>query len=235
MNQEAPAVNEKIHPDDHMYKVMVGNNNAAGYIPSGRRNTMVFRNLVKEHNPSLLRDVRLLDYGCGHGRMTRHMPSAFSPSVLVAADVLEGGVRFCAEELGTVPFVISNDNPISNYDGKFDVIISVSVFTHLPMPLFKTTLAALSEVLDNEGLLLFTANGDAFLKRKNVELTDGFYFGNINPRKAGGASKLPLEEYGQTCVSPEFMDKLFQETGLQLVKHIPEGHVGYQDIYVVKH
>ncbi|MDH3196214.1 MAG: class I SAM-dependent methyltransferase [Hyphomicrobiales bacterium] len=230
-------INKAIHPDDKMYGVMKKNNNEKGYFISGERNISVFWDLVSKYNPVLSEGKKVMDYGCGHGRMARHMHNFFQPSRLVVADVLADGVAFCAREFDATPFVISNDNPISNLNETVDVIIAVSVFSHLPMASFETNLRGLSKVLSKDGLLMFTTNGEKWREKHNVTLNDGFYFKATRRRPNGGFSPtdLPVEEYGSASVSTDFVESLFKRVDLQLVDHIPHGHVGMQDIYVARH
>ena len=235
---EQLPVNKAIHPGDKMFGVMKKNNNEKGYYVSGKKNTAVFWSLVKKFSPSLIEGKKVMDYGCGHGRMTRHMRNFFQPTALVAADVLPDGVDFCAKEFDTVPFVISNENPISQMDETIDIIIAVSVFSHLPRASFEANMGGLSKVLSKDGLLMFTANGEQWRKTHKITLDSGFYFSNFAariPKNKFKASDLPLQEYGQTCVSVNFVKALLQRVDLRLVDHIPQGHVGKQDIYIACH
>jgi len=232
------AVNETVHPADKMFGVMKKNGNEKGYFISGKKNTGVFWRLVKKFSPSLIEGKKILDYGCGHGRMTRHMRNFFQPMAIVAADVLSDGVDFCAKEFDTFPFVISNENPISKLNETVDVIIAVSVFSHLPRASFEANMGGLSTVLSKDGLLMFTANGEQWRENHKITLDGGFYFSNLAaraPKNEFKASDLPLHEYGQTCVSVDFVEALLKRVDLRLVDHIPQGHVGKQDIYVACH
>lgn len=241
MNQtfsNSGQVNETIHPGDKMYNHMKKKGKERGYILSGYNNTKVFWNLVNQQNPSLVKDKRVMDYGCGHGRMTRHMQNFFKPSILVGADVLEDGVAFCAKEFGTVPFVISKDTPISRLNETIDVIIAVSVFSHLPLKAFEDNLSSLDKVLSQDGVLMFTANGQHWKQKHGIELDNGFYFGNLSQRSSDSkfnTSNLPLQEYGQTCVSVGFVEETLKRANMRLVEHIPEGHAKSQDIYIARH
>lgn len=175
-----------------------------------------------------------MDYGSGHGRLTRHLKNTFSPSKLVAADVWDSAVRFYADELDVIPFIISKENPISNFDDKFDIIISISVFSHLPRASFESNLSSLVKVLDSDGLLMFTTHGQWFVDRFKVELTDGYYYGLVPGQKLNpNANALPKEEYSTMFVSENFVKEKIQKVGLKLLKFIPQGHVGRQDLYVV--
>jgi len=231
--EESSYVNSTIHPEDKMFR-FIRVRVTKMYINSGRKNTLVFRKLIAKFNSSLLSGKKVLDYGCGHGRMTRHMKNCFAPSILVAADVLESGVNFCAEEFSAIPFLISKNNSISKFHSKFDIIISVSVFSHLPLDLFESNMFELSRSLDKNGLLLFTANGEYFIKKYNLILKDGFYFGHLDPN-LNLKKNYSLSEYGQTCVSFSFVESLLKRLNLQIINYIPQGHVERQDIFVVGH
>ena len=99
-----------------------------------------------------------LDFGCGHGRVLRFLQQRIPPSQITACDVDEGGVRFCAAEFGVRPLV-------SNWDlrkvrlGRYDLIWSGSVFTHLDGDDGDLLLERLAQSLEPGGLLVFSIHG----------------------------------------------------------------------------
>ena len=105
------------------------------YFKGGQRHLEVFLESIKRHKPSLLKNKKVLDYGCGHGRITRYIHKSLFPLELSVADVWDSAVTFCAKEFNAKPIFISKDNKITS--SKFDVIISYSVFSHLNPELFE--------------------------------------------------------------------------------------------------
>ena len=151
------SINKKIHPDDEMMRFVKnkGRSNQV-YFQNGRIDAEFFVDAIKRNKPSLLKNKRILEFGCGHGRITRHLPILLSPSQLVVSDVWDSAINFCANEFNAVPFLISDENQISNLKIKFDVILTYSVFSHLPPHSFEYNLNQLRTVLGNKGLLLFS-------------------------------------------------------------------------------
>jgi len=233
------SINQTIHPDDDMLNtIKITTNGKEGierYLISGKKNAEVFKGIIGRLRPSLLKGKRILDYGCGHGRVTRFLPTLFSPSKLVAADVWDSGVEFCSKELGTTPFLISKKNPISKFDDQFDIIIGISIFSHLPPKSFDVNMSELASVLAKDGLLLFTTHGDWYKNKFNLKLHDGYRFGTPTEQKAEpNANKLPNDEYGFMVVSDSFVQDILKRSGLRVIERIPQGHVGRQDLYVVE-
>ena len=54
---------------------------------------------------------RILDFGCGRGRVLRALRTAFPEAELVACDQDPGGVDFCAEVLGATPLYFRATRP----------------------------------------------------------------------------------------------------------------------------
>jgi len=84
------AASEKIHPDDEMMsfaKKIHGEKNS--YFKNGRVDSEFFVDAIKRHKPLLLKSKKVLDFGCGHGRITRYLPGLLNPSKLVVSDVWE--------------------------------------------------------------------------------------------------------------------------------------------------
>lgn len=100
-----------------------------------------------------------LDFGCGHGRVLRHLAGLLAPRSITACDVDAEGVRFCASELGARPLVSSwriEDVRLATYD----LIWSGSVFTHLDVTDGDRLLSKLVAALAPGGVLVFSIHGE---------------------------------------------------------------------------
>jgi len=127
----------KIHPNDEMmnYIFEVGFTEKE-YFNEGRKNAYSFAEAVNRYKPTLLKGKFVLEYGCGHGRICRYLPKLFSPSKLFVADVWDDAVNFCANEFNANPLLITDEKTLSGYNTQFDIILSYSVFSHLPLVSF---------------------------------------------------------------------------------------------------
>ncbi|MGR8932191.1 MAG: class I SAM-dependent methyltransferase [Gammaproteobacteria bacterium] len=75
---------------------------------------------------------KILDFGCGHGRVLRVLSAGFPDATVTACDLLEDGVAFCHKTFGARPLKGFEDLNQIQVDEKFDLIWVGSVFTHLP-------------------------------------------------------------------------------------------------------
>ena len=75
---------------------------------------------------------RLLDVGCGHGRLA--IPLAEAGHTVVATDVSQKMLDLLAEHKGALPIEIrlGDAHGLSATDGEFDVVISNDFITHFP-------------------------------------------------------------------------------------------------------
>ena len=228
-------VNTKIHPDDEMYETMKKDGKPdIMFFEAGYNTIKEFMKIIRKINPSLSSGKKILDYGCGHGRITRHIPYLLNPSNLVGADVWKGGVEFCAQEFGSTPFVVYNENPISNMGLKFDIIIVVSVFSHLPPKRFESNLNALRDSLSENGLMFISVHGKYFekLHNLNLNLTDGYHYGPLGKIPNHTKGRLDVEEYSFMCVNDQFIREMVRKVGLRVVDFKEEG-IGHQDLYTL--
>lgn len=109
-------------------------------------------------------DSRILDFGCGCGRVITYFRDA-SAGHLYGTDIDEEAVDWCRENLSEYASFTRNEEwpPLNFQDASFDVIYSVSVFTHLPETMQTSWLAELCRVAKPGSYVLVSIHGETLL------------------------------------------------------------------------
>lgn len=106
---------------------------------------------------------RILDWGCGSGRMLRYFanhPGAGHPGTLTGADIDNDNLNWCREHLPFASYVHLPLRPPSSLpESSFDLVLGVSIFTHLPEALQFEWLAELVRVSAPGAILLMSVHG----------------------------------------------------------------------------
>lgn len=104
---------------------------------------------------------RVLDFGCGAGRTLRHFMAEATVAELWGSDIDADSIEWLHRHLSPPLRVLSNAErpPLDCADGTFDLIWSVSVFTHLA-DTWSDWLIELRRVLKPGGLLVTTFMGE---------------------------------------------------------------------------
>ena len=102
---------------------------------------------------------RILDFGCGPGRILRHMGAVAESCQLHGVDIDSEMVEWCAENIPFATFVTGPHDPPLPYDeASFDLIFNHSVFTHMDERRQDQWLAELKRILVPGGLALLTVH-----------------------------------------------------------------------------
>ncbi|ULU25206.1 class I SAM-dependent methyltransferase [Dyella terrae] len=111
-----------------------------------------------------LDDARILDYGCGYGRIARLMYAFVGEAGLYGVDPWERSIEICHEDGFGENFRQSDYLPMSLPvdDRTFNLIYAFSVFTHLSERATLTALAALRKVIARDGLLVITIRPEEY-------------------------------------------------------------------------
>lgn len=206
-----------------------------------------------ERNEQALRP-RLLDFGCGCGRLLRFLSGHGDLFELHGADVNPEHIQWCREFLAPIAFTNNAPEPPLPYPaGFFDCIWSLSVFTHLDQGRGAAWRAELARVLSPAGILIATTHGPTALARiaaesdlaarmrfdterlRAVQLltaSAGFAFvpyeaDALAPARAG-------EAYGLSFTFPEHLARHWADEQFALVAHLPGALRGWQDIVVLR-
>ncbi len=125
---------------------------------------------------------RILDWGCGCGRLARYFKRE-PLSRLTGLDIDGDNIAWCRENLGFGDFQsIPLHPPTRLADGNFDLVIGISVFTHLAEDVQKEWLAELRCLAAPGAVLLLSVHGlTSFLRTGGLkhllyfQLSRGFY------------------------------------------------------------
>jgi SAM-dependent methyltransferase len=138
-----------------------------------------------------LKGARIMDFGCGYGRIFRMMYYYANPGELWGLDAWQRSLDICKQDWLPGNFVLSQAVPetLPVGDAKFDLIFSFSVFTHLSPKAAAACLAAIRKAIAPDGLFVCTVRPvefwpyiDKVRKTKNAEqlykqhLTEGFAY-----------------------------------------------------------
>ena len=134
---------------------------------SGLRSRRIVEEALARHGRPLAAQHAVLDFGCGAGRVLRHMRDLADRVDLRGTDVNPTLVGWCTREIPFARFAtIGFQPPLAYGDDSFGAAWAFSVFTHLPEDLQRPWILELRRVLEPGGLLLFTTLGSEFADRE---------------------------------------------------------------------
>ena len=139
------------------------------YLSSGKRHVTEMSRILQEGSFSIGAAQRILEFGCGAGRMIRHVPEFAPKAQLWGVDVSAEHIRWCVENLTpVVHFATTTLVPHLPFeDGFFDLIYCGSVFTHIE-DTQESWLLELGRILRPSGRLYVTIHDE-----DTVRLLDG--------------------------------------------------------------
>lgn len=130
----------------------------------------------------------VLDWGCGCGRVFRHLPAVFPGAILTGADIDRDAIAWNRQHLSALgSFHVVPDMPPSTLPARaFDFILGISVFTHLPARFETAWLHELARLAAPGATLLLSYHGDELIAEhftldQAIENQDGFSYFRTSP------------------------------------------------------
>lgn len=113
--------------------------------------------------------IKILDWGCGPGRIIRHFPELLPGAEIFGIDYNEKYIQWCKEHLKGINFSVNKIFPPANFaDNFFDIVTGLSVFTHLSEKGHHEWIDELYRLLKPGRFALITTQGTAYY----TKLTD---------------------------------------------------------------
>lgn len=107
---------------------------------------------------------RILDWGCGCGRIARHWQDGIDQIELFGCDINQELIGWCQQHIPFGDFSVCTVLPPLSYpNGYFDIIYGISVLTHLTFEAHFLWMQEIYRILKPGGLAVLTTHGPTML------------------------------------------------------------------------
>lgn len=138
--------------------------NGRGALQEAHRFTQLVERYCRQECRPIVASTRVLDFGCGWGRMLRLFLNRVDSHHLYGVDVRPDVVALARQLNPFAQFsVVEPVQRLPFADGWFDLVIAYSVFSHLNEATSRAWVAELARVLKPGGLAILTTQDSGFL------------------------------------------------------------------------
>jgi SAM-dependent methyltransferase len=228
------------------------------YYESGLTTTLPIVTAAQIDGVDLRFPANVLDFGCGVGRQLLQMTRFFSHLKVFACDVNSRSMDFIQRAYPKVESYTSAFFPPLKYaDKQFDLIYSVSIFSHLNVRDQEVWLRELARITRPGGLCCLTVlgvhamelrakdpAGNAPADWRNLLKEKGYYYeGSAKPEHIKAAEEIWNigsnvigidEDYGVIYFSEEFIRQHWNNSEFELTQYVPGIIDHLQDLVMLK-
>lgn len=145
-------------PPPHLSFRSAADYDTSRFLATGRRGIESVGEMLADMGRPLPGFGRLLDLGCGCGRILRHLPQSGGPAA-VGADIDGEAVRWCGRNLPGAFVRTGLADPLPFGPESFDLVLAVAVICHLSLPHQRSLLREMGRILGPGGTALVTVKG----------------------------------------------------------------------------
>jgi SAM-dependent methyltransferase len=209
------------------------------YLEGGKWNCAEVEKVLADIGFTLSNATSMLEFACGFGRLTRHFVHMLPAARITGSDIDPRAVSFVRREFGVDGFVSTTSPADLRHDGRYQLIVVVSLFSHLPLAAWGPWLTRLHALLEDDGLLVFSTLGmhaydvniPADARARFHAEVDGFHYSPENETRG----RLPGDDYGIAYVDDGFVRRTAADAFAgELVTFVPRALNDFQDAYVLR-
>ena len=147
-------------PPAHLAFDAYGNIHWPSYYDSGVQHAFVIADILNQE--TITYNFRILEWGCGTGRIIRHLKNALQHNVeLYGADYNRESIEWNRHNIEGIHFVVNSlEPPFPFQPDFFNCVYAISVFTHLSEEMHFKWIKEIERVVKPDGLIIITTHGD---------------------------------------------------------------------------
>jgi SAM-dependent methyltransferase len=243
-----------VPPNSSMRKTSTGS--LMGFYLAGLRISLPIATCARREGVRLDQKIRILDFGCGVGRPLLHMTRMYPSPAYYACDIDHTSVAFIQKNYPQVQAYTSKFTPPLAYESDFfDLIYSVSIFSHLNLDDQGIWLRELARILKPGGFALLSTEGVTSLPFRCQHLAvdeatcrarldrEGFYFEeapdwkeNVERQNTLAVTSLYVgieRSYGTTILTSDYIRRHWSSAGFEVCA-VVDGVIDGQDLVVLR-
>ncbi len=232
-------------PGDDLAARVAGKADRDWFFQSGRQSVRDIQAVLAVAGRRLEDHERILDFGCGCGRIALWLSDVARKSRLYGVDIDRAAIEWAAAHLPYASFQVNEPLPPLDFpDGFFDLVYCHSVFTHIDEHYQDQWLGELRRVTKVGGLLVLSVHGehalcyleDQWRKRgrdpsplRDARDIDGFVYIKDDEWTGG-----PFPDFYHTAFhSPGYVFAHWAEF-FRIRAYVPRGSLDYQDFVLLE-
>jgi len=200
------------------------------YLYKGRESARQILSLLEKYKSP--ESLVILDWGCGPGRITRHLPSLLEDSCkLYGTDPNKKYVAWCKKNIPGIEFSVNDlAPPMHKFDSNFfDFIYGISIFTHMSGNMHFLWNEEIMRILKPGGIFLFTTQGESFIEKLSNQERTLFHEGKIIEKSNTKEGHRTYSSFQPTA----FIKSMVKNH--EILENIPgKKYSGEQDIWIIK-
>jgi SAM-dependent methyltransferase len=232
-------------PGEDLAFRVAGTSDRAWFFGSGRRSAEDISSILAMARSRMQDHARILDFGCGCGRILLWLKNIAGTSTLYGIDIDSAAIAWAQENLPYARVAVNNPLPPTEFpDGFFDFVYSQSVFTHIDEAYQDAWLGELRRIVKLGGLLLLSVNGEHGFQ----QLEEAWRAQGVDP----GSLRASLDRDGLLYIKddswtggpfPDFYHSTFHTPAyvfahwsryFKVRAYIPQGSLAFQDFVLLE-
>jgi SAM-dependent methyltransferase len=176
---------------------------------------------------------QILEWGCGSGRVLRHIPRLIPGAAVFGCDYDEAAVKWASAHLSSVVTELNGLNPPLRFDDdSFDCVFALSVFTHLSLDLHGTWLHEVERILEPGGVFVFTTHGDHFRPQLGADERRVYDGGDVHVRVANREGSRVFSTFHPESAVRALLRESWEVSSY--IRSADERMMGGQDVWVAR-